>query len=641
MGMDQRSRWIWIDQDEQIDQYGEFADRFSGGGALKMRISADSNYAVYCNGALAFSGQYPDFPHDKVFDEVDITPFCRAGENRLGVVVWYYGKGNMSYFPGRAALRYEIWRDGELICASGAHTISRQSRAYCSGLQKIITGQLGFSFRYDLCREDGWMTGEAEGFASSRIVEQHLPMRLRPCKRPVVGAPVPARIVQSEGDTHFLIDLGCEYAGFLTLRAESAVEQDLLISYGEHIADGGVRRKIGSRDFSVEVRLRTGENEYVNPFRRLGLRYLEIFAQAPLQIGQISVLPVEYPLAGGKALPPMDREQRRIYNTCVRTLKMCMHEHYEDTPWREQALYAMDGRNQMLCGYYAFGETEFARANLLLMSKDQRADDLLSICTPSSDDLTIPSFSLHYFTEIWEYTQHSSDKSLAREVFPKLKRLLAAFTRRLEDGCVPVFTEKCHWNFYEWSRGLSGKLFCAEEKRFDAALNFLLVMALRAMRSIAAAIGEPDEYGALAEEICRAARSRFYDPERGLFVNSTADPDTSELVNALAILCGAAQPEEDRRIAQILARGESELIPATLSMLCFKYDALLLADRRRYRSVILQEIAEKCGRMLSQGATTFWETEQGENDFDRAGSLCHGWSAMPVYYYHILLGEET
>lgn len=639
--MDQRSRWIWIDQDEQMDQYGEFADRFSGGGALKMRISADSNYAVYCNGALTFSGQYPDFPHDKVFDEVDITPFCRAGENRLGVVVWHYGKGNMSYFPSRAALRYEIWRDGELICASGAHTLSRQSRAYCSGLQKIITGQLGFSFRYDLCREDGWMTGEAEGFAPSRIVEQHLPMRLRPCKRPVVGALVPTRIVQSEGDTHFLIDLGREYAGFLTLCAESAVEQDLLISYGEHIADGGVRRKIGSRDFSVEVRLRAGENEYVNPFRRLGLRYLEIFAQAPLQIGQISVLPVEYPLAGGKVLPPMDREQRRIYDTCVRTLKMCMHEHYEDTPWREQALYAMDGRNQMLCGYYAFGETEFARANLLLMSRDRRADDLLSICTPSSDDLTIPSFSLHYFTEIWEYTLHSGDKTLAREVFPKLKRLLAAFTRRLEDGCIPVFTEKCHWNFYEWSRGLSGKLFCAEEKRFDAALNFLLVMALRAMRSIAAAIGEPDEYGALAEDICRAAHSRFYDPARGLFVNSTADPDASELVNALAILCGAAQPDEARRIAQILAQGESGLTPATLSMLCFKYDALLLADRRRYRSVILQEIAEKYGRMLSQGATTFWETEQGESDFDRAGSLCHGWSAMPVYYYHILLGEET
>ena len=35
------------------------------------------------------------------------------------------------------------------------------------------------------------------------------------------------------------------------------------------------------------------------------------------------------------------------------------------------------------------------------------------------------------------------------------------------------------------------------------------------------------------------------------------------------------------------------------------------------------------------GATTFWETELGEKDFDNAGSLCHGWSALPIYYYHL------
>ena len=35
--------------------------------------------------------------------------------------------------------------------------------------------------------------------------------------------------------------------------------------------------------------------------------------------------------------------------------------------------------------------------------------------------------------------------------------------------------------------------------------------------------------------------------------------------------------------------------------------------------------------MLRNGATTFWETEKGEADFDGAGSLCHGWSAIPLY----------
>lgn len=40
--------------------------------------------------------------------------------------------------------------------------------------------------------------------------------------------------------------------------------------------------------------------------------------------------------------------------------------------------------------------------------------------------------------------------------------------------------------------------------------------------------------------------------------------------------------------------------------------------------------------MLDDGATTFWETELGADDFGGAGSLCHGWSAIPIYYLSVL-----
>ena len=42
------------------------------------------------------------------------------------------------------------------------------------------------------------------------------------------------------------------------------------------------------------------------------------------------------------------------------------------------------------------------------------------------------------------------------------------------------------------------------------------------------------------------------------------------------------------------------------------------------------------GYMLREGATSFWETICGADDFGDAGSLCHGWSALPVYYYETL-----
>ena len=89
---------------------------------------------------------------------------------------------------------------------------------------------------------------------------------------------------------------------------------------------------------------------------------------------------------------------QKIYDLSVNTLKKCMMEHYVDTPWREQCLYAYDSRNQILCGFYAFknGNKDYAKANLKLIGEDRREDGLLAICYPCGNDLTIPSFSLYY-----------------------------------------------------------------------------------------------------------------------------------------------------------------------------------------------------------------------------------------------------
>ena len=85
---------------------------------------------------------------------------------------------------------------------------------------------------------------------------------------------------------------------------------------------------------------------------------------------------------------------------------------------------------------------------------------------------------------------------------------------------------------------------------------------------------------------------------------------------------------------------QSELTPVTLSMLCFKYDALLKVDRECYRNYILTQIREKYRRMLDAGATTFWETEDSDA-FKGAESLCHGWSALPIYYYEVFGGQKA
>ena len=460
----------------------------------------------------------------------------------------------------------------------------------------------------------------------------------RPIERLNILPAVDAKFIRT-AENRMLYDLGREEVGFPTFRLTSPVKQTLKLWWGEHIADGRVRGIIGPRNFSIDITVGEGVTEFSNYCRRLGARYLELEYQTPVEVDYLTLFPSEYPV---KVLPFdfKDELRNRIYETAARTLVLCMHDHYEDCPWREQAMYAMDTRNQIICGYYAFGEEKFPRAALRLMGEDDRADGLLNITTPYKGDMSpipraIPSFSLHFVTMVYEYYLRTGDLSLVREVYPKLNKIMNACTSRMEDGLLPMFEGKDGaWNFYEWTDNLSGRPADITSP-FETPLNCLFSIALGRMQAICDWLGEKADFLSMKNDLNRKISETFYNKDKGLFVDRAGSETYSELVNALAILCGAATGETAERIAEKLV-SDHEIVRCSLSMICFKYDALISVNKQKYRDYILSDIDATYGKMLAAGATSFWETEIGQSDFSNAGSLCHGWSAMPVYYYHTL-----
>ena len=626
--------WIWCNTNSKEDEYGEFVDFFTyTSGKVILQISSDSNYAAYVNGELAAWGQYADFPYDKVYDEVDVTSYCVKGENRIAILVWYYGIETIFvYYPGKAGLLFALTCNNKLLCKSSIHTLSRQSRTYMNHRMHIITPQLGLGYGYDLTKEDHWMTGELVDFTPSVKIEQNPPLRPRPCDKLTLLPETIGKVCKKISDTDIIFDLGREQVGLLAYHLISPCEQDITISYGEHLEDGCVRRKIGVRDFSAFFKVKEGENSFFNPFRRFGCRYLEIQSEYPVEIENIGIVPSMYVLEE-KERPVLSEKQSKLYDMCVETLRLCMHEHYEDCPWREQSLYAMDSRNQMLCGYYAFHEFRFPRANLQLISKDNRKDGLLSICYPMKLDYVIPSFSLHYITGCREYMQYSGDTAFLKEIYPKLVSIIEAFTNRITNGLVPPFEGINYWNFYEWRDGLDGS---ARQHTPDLPLNALLSIALQNLAIIATRLGIENNYQIQAALLNEHIYNTFWDTQKGICYNLCNDTKYSQLGNALAILCGAVTGEEAASVCELLL-SDKKMTPISLSMQCFKYDAWLKVDPERFAPIILKDIEDIYTPMLAFGSTTVWETELGESDFENAGSLCHGWSALPIYYYHILL----
>ncbi len=79
-----------------------------------------------------------------------------------------------------------------------------------------------------------------------------------------------------------------------------------------------------------------------------------------------------------------------------------------------------------------------------------------------------------------------------------------------------------------------------------------------------------------------------------------------------------------------------KLEEVTFSAMLYMLSALmpLSPQARKYVAAALKRSFDP---MILSGATSLWETARGAADFGGAGSLCHAWSSLPVYYYHAWL----
>lgn len=608
---------IWLKGGSSPDSYAEFIDRFSiaGKDKVKLNIACNGHYAVYLNEQLVKFSFCSDYPSYRVYDCVDITKKCEK-DNKLTILVWYPGVDSQTYIKNSPGLFFAIEQNGKIICESSSKTKSRKNIMYKNGYLKTITYQLGLSFLYDSTVINDLEYQDSE--ESKHFEEFHL----RRTAALTLGRR--AKSTYTKLDNGYLVDLGEEQVGFVELDFYSEKSQYIKVLYAEHLVDGRVQNIIGHRDFSFEYVASEGKNEYMNPFRRIGARYLQIVCDHSIRINYIGVRSTEKHVVY-RVRRFEDKQLERIYGASVNTLRKCMHEHYEDTPWREQAMYALDSRNQMLCGYYAFKGYDYQKENILFMSHGQREDGLLSLCFPTGIDIPIPFFSLAYFLIVKDYVELTSDKSILRLLEPTLSRIILAFENRIDSTGLIANFEYPYWNFYEWSEEsdneseITRRASDKYEIKYDLILNAMYVYARKIYDQL---------YGkkTCVDDMIQVIHNTFYDEGRGVYKLSTKTEVSSKLGNSMAILIGLGGKD----LAEKMINSDS-INEVTLSMNTFYYDALLMVDKNN-NGFIIEDIKSKYGKMLDEGSTTFWETDKGWKDFDNAGSLCHGWSAIPAYY---------
>lgn len=384
-------------------------------------------------------------------------------------------------------------------------------------------------------------------------------------------------------------------------------------------------------------------------FEWAAVRWLQMTVRnAPegVRVRHVGALGTRYPAEHRGAFECSDPFLNALWKTGRTTLELCMHDGWEDCPGREQRQWLGDATVEMLVAQAAFGPSANALNQKFLeqAAESQRHDGLTQMFAPGDhgvDGLLIPDWTLQWILNAELHWLYTGDLDTIERIFPTIERALAWFERQI--GPNDLVANLPHWHFMDWAAlGRAGEA---------AALNAQFVGSLRAAARLARALESARaarRYDALAERISSSLAQRHWDAHRGVYVDCV-DPSTgaqdarvSQHANAALILWDVAPRERWASMASyvsdparivftaappIAPTGEPfdpahDVVLANTFYSHFVYRALAKAGRF---DAVLRLVRERYGDMLARGATTLWES------FAPTASLCHGFSATPVY----------
>ena len=687
------AKWIWHKGKYDCNEYVDFKKDVvfsSVNPDAEIKISADTEYVLSINGELVGYAQYDDYPEAKVYDTYKIAKYLKEGENSIEINGYYQGVASLQYAVGEKGLWFEL-ENGDDKVVSDETVKCRICEKFKNGDMHKNTWQMGFSFEYDAAEgENEWENAiikDVKTTLSPRPIKQmvlsdvvcgavsaqgffkrvnkegeigelmyHDYLSHRRFEEMIEGEmEFPLTITRKEEDgAYIIVDMGREIAGYFSMELTAETESRIDITCGEHLQDLRVRSKTKNMDYGMIYNAKAGHQTFTYYFKRIAGRYLQfhIHESKNMILHKIGVREAIYPLEQTGLFRCEDSLHNKIFDVCVNTLRLGMHEHFEDTPWREQALYAFDSRNQALSYYYLFNDYSFPRASLNLLGQRPREKGQIGMCSPSDIELVIPSFSFWWLLEMREYAEYSGDLSLAEEHWTTIENIIEYHISTCKNGivCPPVGDN--FWQFYEWTMGHGGyegagsniegdtQRYAHLYGRDDFAAgpyHLIFWVVFKDVLWMAEKIGRSDfisKYAPMLDEMKKAYQELFWDAEKQAFATYWIDgrkDHYAEFTQSIALYGGMCDDEQSKVIYDKLLNG-NDWVQISLSYSIFKYEALLKHSRESTKFVF-DDVAKKWGNMLYNNATSFWETAVGQADFEGAGSLCHGWSAIPAYLY--------
>ncbi len=589
---------------------------------MVARIAADSKYWLWINDTLAvFEGglKRGPSPGDTYYDEVDIAPYLRKGENCISVLVWYFGRNGFSHADsGTAGLLFEARASGLEILSDNTWEATVY-RAYGSAGEpeanyRLPESNLRFDARRDIV---GWRSPSAPRLG--RAMELPAIVGGAPFGK-LVKRPIPMwkcsglkeyPDVRRSGDTLVCsLPYNAQITPYLKVKSPAGRTIRMLT---DHCRVGLDKTQC----LWAEYVTKDGVQEHES----LGwLNGDKMFYIVP---SDVEVLDVKYRETGYDteitgSFECDDPLLNEYWRKAVRTLYVCMRDTYMDCPDRERAQWWGDEVNELGMAFHSLSPSSWklAEKGIYELMNWQRIDGVISSPVPTMNySAELPSQMLAAVGWYGFYTQYfySDNDSFVPVVYDRMKKYLHEVWQLDENG-IPVY-RKGGWDWPDADSPVD---------RF-ALMPCLYYLALKSELEFARMLDRTADAAMIESVMTRLKDSynRLFWTGNGYRSPSYKDR-TDDRPQAMAVLSGIASEEKYPVISEILKTTDM----ASTYMEKYMVEALFVMGKS---SDALDRMKRRMPKIMDDRSSTLYEHWNWTN------SSNHAWSGANI----ILLSQKV
>ena len=636
------AKWLTLPACERFQRVGSnewFAFRGSltledtADAPAELRLAADSKYDLYVNGELVVREgglKRGPTPTGTYYDVLDLSGSLQVGENTLAIVLQYFGRQGFSHrdsgTPGLLvdadAGSFGEWKVKNHPCYFDA--------GYVNDAYRLPENSVGYDARQEFGEwtepgfdDSAWATAETAAAAGAGPWGE-----LYPREFPQWFWSEPMDYVQTRevrntnGDDFTYIQCGLPHnAQFVPV-----IEVDAKAGIRITVTVGQDTNNINSTYITKE-----GVQQHVFPGWINGETVTYKIPSGWVKVLSVQYIETGYPAAFVGDFASGNECLDTLWEKSKRTLYVTMRDTFMDCPCRERAQWPGDMVVQLAQVPYCLDRTADAlvQKGLYETFRWQMESGILYGPVPEGNwrmELPAQMLSVVSAYGVWTYYMNTGDRQMLESIYAGMKRYLDLWRfqenglivyRPAAKGEVPVNVDGVEigiWDWIDWGH----RIDC------EPALNGWFVLAAEGVLCVARELGLSADVAEIAikvEQVREAIREQYWNPEKGGFVSEGFEFLPDDRVQALMVLCGAAEAEHTPALLKVFNQVEQAcpyMEKYILEAMFAIGEPVQALDRmrRRYRTLVEND------------NSTLWE--RWPEASDHPGTINHSWSGGPL-----------